>query len=193
MSFEVFELIHTNLSEYLKWYGMTMPIDYDTLKRSIARDNFINIKVNDVFGIAIFKEHSAYFSERGIKECASMDHKELLVVYPAQFAQDLVSYKTLSKHVDSLLDKNPNMIIWKAPQSTFIVNMKTHVMVQTHRISEKKLGIDIKASKLSKIFITDPQAIWCRAKIGDILEVVRMDQMAGESINYLEVIRNPTS
>jgi DNA-directed RNA polymerase subunit H (RpoH/RPB5) len=171
---------------------MEMPVKYEVLKNTIRRNGYANIKVSENFTIIVFKEHSSQHCEQAFKDVHSNNYKEILIIYPVKFFTDIQHLKTLNKHVDSVYETKPDTVIWKASQSTFIVNMKTHVSVHQHTVSTKKIGVDIKCEKLPIIFVTDPQAIWCRAKIGDIIEVVRRDQMSGESLNYLEVKAAPT-
>lgn len=77
------------------------------------------------------------------------------------------------------------------------INVLDHVMVPEHKImSEEEVKelfsrYHLTSDQLPKIFHDDPAAKAIKAKIGDVIRIVRYSQTAGIAESYRLVIKRP--
>jgi DNA-directed RNA polymerase subunit H len=82
-------------------------------------------------------------------------------------------------------------------ESVSAIDVLEHVMVPEHKImSEEEVQVlfsryHLTSDQLPKIFHDDPAAKAIKAKIGDVIRIVRYSQTAGIAESYRLVVKRP--
>jgi DNA-directed RNA polymerase subunit H (RpoH/RPB5) len=105
----------------------------------------------------------------------------------------LVTQNQVSTHVTNYIKEAP-VVIYAYTYCNFIIVVPNHILVPKYRVLDLQeqdqlvSKLFIRKNMLPKIKKTDPCVVWSTAKVGDILEFMRADEVVGTSVYYRVVV-----
>lgn len=108
----------------------------------------------------------------------------------------IVSESLLSASIQNAPEiSSSNVTLESISATRFRIDIRRAALVPVHRIMTKKESEELlnfwhcEAHQLPKIKLDDPQVIWLGAKVGDVIEITRMNEMSGEGKYWRVVVK----
>lgn len=198
VAFDVYE----NLHKMLEYRSINIPhppmLDQKEFSNKINNNGYVLIDANTGRGKTIIIQINEG-SEFGTK---APEFKKLMKLIPdwrdnlnVIFVSNVIPSNHIIRAANTISATNRNYYVELLHYDNFIIEIPKHVAVPRHEIvkaDEVLKDLYMTPHNFPKIYDTDPPVIWIGGRPGEFCRIYRLSEVAGETIAYRFIVKNPS-
>jgi DNA-directed RNA polymerase subunit H (RpoH/RPB5) len=188
--FEKYENIKKFILEYRRYKMEDNFLDFDTFKKAMQIEQYIHHKCIDIKKGRTIYIYLFIYNSRYIK--TTPQFKRLMDKIPDDtFDVIIITKLELSVYIKKALLKYTNLKIFNYLHRYFSIEISKGPLCSTHTILSNTEVKDLCSRELiihplslPSISINDPQNIWIGGELGEVIKILSVSEITGETIRY---------